>query len=114
MSTEVWNIGCHTGASSDAKFLRRKALHSSGPLAFPVLVHRNTLLTSSSVMVILSEGAGITALSISVHFEELSNDSNLAKNVFRSLLKAPSFSVKIGLDGDDIPVIDFIVSHVFL
>ena len=65
-------------------------------------------------MVILSEGAGVTALSISVHFEELSNDSNLVKNVFRSLAKAHSLSVTIGLVGDDIPVMDFIVSHAFL
>lgn len=77
-------MGCHTGAEVlVAKFFRRKALHSSGPVAFLVLVHRNIFLISSSVMVILSEGAGVTALSISSHLLKLSEDSNLVKKAFK-------------------------------
>ena len=81
VSTEAWKIGYYTGASSVAKFFKRKVLHSLVPAAVLVFVHWNVFLTSSIVMTFLSEVAGITVLSISVHLTELSSDSNLVKKV---------------------------------
>ena len=49
------------------------------------------LKSTAQTHIIMSEGAGVTAFSMSVHFEELSNDSYLAKNKFKSLAKPSSF-----------------------
>lgn len=78
-------MGCHTEANSVAKFFQKKGtafMWSSGLPSVSTPKHfSNVLLTS--VMVILSEGAGITALSISVHLLELSENQHISNFVLR-------------------------------